>query len=69
LKRPIRHLNAIIEREIMSDSTPELPAQKEELEKQADALLKIILTAKREMEGGHGLSLEEAQRLLSEHIT
>ncbi len=53
----------------MSDSTPELPAQKEELEKQADALLKIILTAKREMEGGHGLSLEEAQRLLSEHIT
>ena len=53
----------------MSDSTPELPAQKEELEKQADALLQTILAAKREMEDGHGLSLEEAQRLLSEHIT
>ncbi len=53
----------------MSESTPELPAKQDEMEKQADALLKMILAAKREIENGHGISLEEAQKLLSEHRT
>ncbi len=53
----------------MSELIPELPTRQDEIEKQIDALLQMVLAAKREMEDGHGLSLEEAQRLLSEHIT
>lgn len=53
----------------MSESTPELPARQDEMENQVDALLQMVLVAKREIECGHGISLEEAQRLLSEHRT
>jgi hypothetical protein len=63
------HLSAIIERDVMSELIPELPTRQDEIEKQIDALLQMVLAAKREMEDGHSLSLEEAQRLLSEHIT
>lgn len=51
----------------MSESTPELSAKQDEMEKQSEALLQMVLAAKREIEDGHGISLAEAQRLLSEH--
>jgi hypothetical protein len=50
----------------MSESTPELPVPNEEMKRQADALLQMVLAAKRELENGEGMSPEEARTKLAE---